>query len=149
MSYLRVLPQVDLATSPLLQEELLKQLSDPSMLARKPHPSDFSVFREVTDQLHRGLVAISSYPTKGPGETEEVTQLCPPGTPHMGVQRCEDSNRRRGICPMPILTWESYFCCGSNVTNVVWFCSFSITFPTKKFPVAWLSFPGQRLRRGD
>lgn len=80
MSYLRILPKVDLAISPLLQEELPKQLSDPSTFARKPHPSDFPGFTEVTDQLHRALVAISSYSTKGPEETEEVTQSRPTGT---------------------------------------------------------------------
>lgn len=73
MNCVRILPKVDLAISPFLQEELLKWLPDPHMFARKPRPSDFPRFTEVTDQLHRGLVGISSYPTKGPEETEELT----------------------------------------------------------------------------
>lgn len=59
MNYVGILSKVDLVISPLLQDKLLKWLPDPSIFARKPHPSDFPGFTEVTDQLHRGLVGIS------------------------------------------------------------------------------------------
>lgn len=73
MNYIRILPKVDLTISPLLPEELLKGLPDQRAFARKTHPSNFPGFTKVTDQHHKALVGISSYATKGPEETEEVT----------------------------------------------------------------------------
>lgn len=69
MIYIRISPKVDLTISPLL----LKRLPDQRAYARKPHLSKFPGFTKVTDQHHKVLVRISSYPTKGPEETEEVT----------------------------------------------------------------------------
>lgn len=119
-------PEVNLAISPLCQEEFLKWLPDPSTYARNHHHlSDFPGFTQITDQIHGSWIRTSPYPTKEPGETEEMTS----SHPHRQVLRYEDRNGTREICSAPIVLWETYLCYGTTVTTLVWFCSFSTAFP--------------------
>lgn len=127
-------PKVNLAISPLQQEEFLKWLPDPSTYARNPHLSDFPGFTQITDKIHGSWVRMSPYSTKEPGETEEMTSSHPMWPPHRQVLRYEDRNGTREICSVPVVPWETYLCYGTSITTLVWF---------------WLSFPGHRMKRGD